>query len=569
MPEEYNSNWQRLAAAIARIIVRLWPKETRSWGLAFEAELPEIEFPLEALRWLAGGIMFLTRERLKSMWHSLGRPVGVPVDSPLESLAKNSTRIPRTPVWVTALLVSFSAAILLHPEVRTSLGTLLSSYTDSEANPSRWSSVKKLRQEAASRNDPQLLALLSLLSTDDAERVRLSEQAIEKDPSLTWLDYEQSLLPLYDFTQQHYLPAERIARLQNWDPDNAVPRLLAAEVISRLMRVEAFDAMFRNDTASGWEKKFAQDPRWLAAMESAFVAPKYDNYASQEFQLMRDVSNRYGLHDPDLILFVLQRKRIINFDILWTYGKFLLDRGATAEHRGDFGAAAASYWQVLRFSQRMSLNRQITFEEFFATNLAEKACMQLQPLLQKMGRGDEASLVSFQLAAGRKSQDARIFRNLPLHYSRWQLTSWSGLVINVSAMMIILSSFFVSASLVMVWFRRKKPMEARGRRDIFFSLSADLAPLVLVVSCATLYLAYHPYAEICAEYFGDGHLRTDLEGFIAAASVTHALPEQLYAYSDPYFLWRVATAFLSLVAVCMICRMALRKKPVSLERTAG
>lgn len=53
---------QKLSAFLARRIVWLWPRETKEWGLAFEAELPEITTPLASARWVMGGAVLLARE---------------------------------------------------------------------------------------------------------------------------------------------------------------------------------------------------------------------------------------------------------------------------------------------------------------------------------------------------------------------------------------------------------------------------------------------------------------------------------------------------------------------------
>lgn len=283
------------------MIVRLWPDQTKQWGRAFEAELSEITDPFASLRWLMGSVVLLAREGWKSFFESLGRPFGVPHGGPAELPGKNWARVPHTPRWATMLLLLASAAIFSHPEVRESLSRVFENYTHSGWEPSQWRSVKKLHKEAETNRDPQLLAWLSLLSTDQAERILLSQEAIEKDPSLTWLDYEQSLFPLNDLSNQHYLSMDRIERLQRWDPDNAVPHLLMAEVISEPLRSEPWLAPTRTGTKIiEWETKISRDSRWLAEMEKAFSAPKYDHYMLRKFQLVRAVRENTGLRAPIL-----------------------------------------------------------------------------------------------------------------------------------------------------------------------------------------------------------------------------------------------------------------------------
>jgi hypothetical protein len=262
-------------------------------------------------------------------------------------LGKNWTRVPHTPLWATLLLVLASAAIFTHPEVREVLSSVLRNYTNPGCDdPTQWRSVKKLRKEAETNRDPQLLAWLSLLSTDYAERLRLSEEAIEKDSSLTWLDYQQSLWPLNDLIRQRYLGVERIERLQRWDPENAIPHILLAEAISSPLRSESYHALVRKGAKIEWEKKITQNSLWLAEMERAFSSPKYDSYGLEGFILARAVSAKYSIEDPDPTLYVLMRTRLVKFEMLHAYTNYLLEVGAEAEPLGNVSEAASAYRQI-------------------------------------------------------------------------------------------------------------------------------------------------------------------------------------------------------------------------------
>lgn len=438
--------------------------------------------------------MLLLREWWKNFWRMLGRPIGSNPEESSGRFTKQYARQPRTPLWLMLLLLVSSAALLLHPEVRQALGSLHSAYAHTEWKPSQWSSARKLRAISASNRDPQLLALLSLLSDDDAERLRLSEEAIEKDPSLTWLDYEQSLLPVNDLTKQTYLPASRLARLRKWDPQNAVPHLLAAEIISKPARTEAFDAVMRGSHLA-WEEKLAQNRQWLSEMGAAFSAPKYDSYTGQIIELIQNVGSKFHVEDPDIALFVLTRKRIVQFDVLRGYGNMLMDRGVAHENAGDSEEAMASYSQVLQFSQRMSLGRKLPAEEYFAQAMGEEACERLQALYESAGHSNEASLVAFQLAQWKAQRDPKLMRYLPFHYrqAQWSSLAWSGLLINLTGLALLIFVPVALLSFFLVLWRGKVTVQNRGRIDFWASVLADGAPWMLLASSMLVYFTYHPY----------------------------------------------------------------------------
>jgi hypothetical protein len=506
--------------------------------------------------------MLLLRERWKHLWRTLGRPIGVVPGGAMETFARNYARIPRTPLWATALLLLASAAVLLHPEVRNALGSLYSSYAHTEWEPSQWSSVKKLYKIASSNRDPQLLALLSLLSAGDAERLRLSEEAIEKDASLTWLDYEQSLWPLNDLSQQHYLPAGRLERLQRWDPQNAVLHILAAEIISKPARVEAFDAAMHGKTDSGLKERLAQDAQWNSEMAAAFAAPKYDNYTSQIVQLIQDVSLRFGLSDPDVAVFVLAKKRMIQFEVVRAYADTQMDRAAAFERNANAASAITIYSQILRFSERMLLERQPPIEHYFAQGMGARACEKLQEVFQSTGRDSEASLVAFQLAEWKAEHDSKVMRYVPAHYheSQWNVLAWSGLQINLAAMGIVTLAPIALIGFSHQWARRKVSLERRGPLDFWASTFADGAPWLLLVSSLFLFLLYHPYAKLCGAFLSANQHAPDIESFVTAALVPHAAPETVQFARDPYSLWFTVTALLCLMVTWLIWRMVIQRK---------
>jgi hypothetical protein len=176
MLHDHKSAGQRVRTWMGRIVVKLWPKESRDWGQAFAAELPEIVSRWHTICWLVGGLVLLARERFKHFPRSFARPFGVPAGNPLAPAAWISFRVPRMPRWVTALLLMASAGILLHPEVRMSVPAVAASLAGNGQNISRWQSVR--------------LALLSLVAKDDSEKRHWADAAIARDPAFTWLLYE-------------------------------------------------------------------------------------------------------------------------------------------------------------------------------------------------------------------------------------------------------------------------------------------------------------------------------------------------------------------------------------------
>lgn len=540
------------------MIVRLWPHETKGWGRAFAAELPEIQNFSESVRWLIGGTLLLTRERFCAFLKSFGRPFGVPVDGPLETVVKSSMGAPRTPRIATLIFLAASVAILLQPEVRMSLVGMFSLHSGDDWNSSKWRSVHKLEREAARTGDPKLFAILSLVSahdTDETQEESLARQAIAKDISFTWLDY------------QHFASSQ-VERLQKWDPDNAVVRLIPAESLFEKIQAASRDTggfvHQKSHELTSLEKDAAANTDWLAAMDYAFSAPNYDTYTLRQLQLLRDVTRSYGINDPDIAVRILLAQRVPNFMNLITYTHVVLHRAAEAEKKGDIAAAVAGPSKILHFAQNMQLHGPSSIEELIAVSLSRQACESLQPVLARAGRTEEAALTGFELAQGqavieRMKSRRRTRDGLPV------ALAWTALFMHAAAFTIVVLVAVFIASMTILSLRNRVAVESRGWLLKLSSLTVELAPLLLLFAATTLFFAYHPYAQVYRSYLErpDSLLSAEaMENFLSAAFVVHVVPETIAEPQGTYLLWLSATVVLSMVAILLIYRMRPRHRTV-------
>jgi len=567
MPEQSLSLSQRFSAALARKIVELWPDETKEWGLAFEAELPEITTPLTSLRWAIGGIMLLARERWKSFFRSFGRPIGVTAGSPLETQVRNSSRVPRTPRFVTLFLFLASAAILLHPDVRSCIRMSFRSLSDGIRSynlvwvwgPSQWGSVRPLFKEAETNRDPKLLAFLSLLSADNDERLRLSEEAIQKDPSLTWLDYEQFRNQPHTFV----LPESRLERLQKWDPGNGAFLVLAAYAAAYRAgeewgSVQWPKPQYVQKTGLSQMNEAPPDAQWLSAMDAVYTAPEYDSYVDREFDLIRDVTQKYGVRDPDITFYILESHNISNLMTLKSYNNWLLRQSERKEQAGDGAGALADARKALTFSQRMSLGQTSIIELLTAESLGIKACERLQALLKEPGQAGEASLVAFQKAEWNAGIERSRFAVSLRDRGNAETATWAGTTILLASVLILVTGLVSCVSILALWLKRNA-VDARGRSLVFLSWALDAAPVILLGACAVVYLSYQPFARTYHAYFTAHERVRDFEGLLVAGSVTHFFPSSVTHVITPLLFWTITTAGLSLLAAVLLVRMAARR----------
>lgn len=557
------SRSQKLSSFLARKIVWLWPKQTKEWGLAFQAELPEIATPFASARWVMGGAALLARESLRHFLRNLWRPLGVTALSDPPAFAGNGGPAPRMPRLFAGLFLFASLAILGLPEVRASLGSsvLFGQTRIHEYFHER--NIQKLREQARTNRDPQLLAFLSLALSYKAERYSLADEAILRDPSLTWIDYYAAWWFWNDTNRDHFLSNERIARLQAFDPQNAMPLLLSAMAISHPARAHS-DTSHNNPEEPAWEREVVKNPAWIAAMERAFSAPQYHEYVAQPVDLVRQVCDRYHVSDPDILsyaFFSYGPMLETSMDIE-AYSRFLVRSGEEAAARKDWPHAIEDYKNVEQFSDRIP--KQDEYRRWFAAKIGGKAAKKLELALEATNRPKEA-----QIAAAKAASWDRVTAEFQSHLQQiswgerqqrpWSKAERAGLVINLAVGLIAIVlpltvTVFLCVALASSYSRR-----ILGRLYRLVCLAADVAPIVLVFSLALLFFTYHPYAHS----FQNATSREDLK---AAVAVTHQLPLTVWIFVSDffyihgrYYFWVGLTSVLSLVLFLLLFRMVPKR----------
>ena len=570
MPAQSLSRSQRFSAFLARRIVRLWPAETREWGLAFEAELPEIATPLASVRWVLGGAILLAKESLRSFVKSLRRPLGVQASDPSSPMLKGRGPTPRLPRVFAGIFLLASLAMLCLPEVRASLASSVLFSRMGVGEYMHEKNMQKLRREALTNHDPQLLAFLSLVWFYDPEHFQLADEAIRRDPSLTWIDYSEAGWYFGDRDRSHFLSDGRIARLQKFDPQNGALYLLTAEVVSHPVKAAYYAGPHRsalNETAS-WELEVAKNPAWLAAMNRVFSAPEFHDYSAQQLALVRQVSERYRLSAADVMNALFPHFR--DHGNIQAYSRFLTERGDDAARKGKWAAAVQDYEKIEKLAETAAKEEESG--GWFAADIGSKVAPKLQAALEASGHAAEAQIAAAQsvrwnetITAGRLKirQRAPSSSFDPWHRpgaTPWLRTEWVGLLINLAVLFILVALPSTMAALLRVGFAASFGQRILGRFYRVVCWVADAAPIVLLCSFALLLAAYHPYANPLLT-------SASREDIFAASRVSGALPRPLAVFvfnllyiRSRYYFWLGSTAILSAVLLVLLYRMVSKRR---------
>jgi hypothetical protein len=560
MPEENSSAPRRAAEWLLQRALRFWPRESGKWGRALAAELPSVENSYGALRWAVGGLMLLIREWFRHALGSWKRPIGVPAGGPLESEWKNAPRVPRTPRIVTALLLVASTCLLVTPDVRHAMNKGLLAWRKYALWSEDEGAVAKLRTEAKSHRDPQLLAVLAIMSYDDGERIRDAAEAVKADPSLTWI-YSKIFLNVDPCCMLHPPIESGVAALENWDPDNAVPRFLAADQIYERVKK---DWISRSERPSYYFDPglVARDPEWRAAMDFAFAAPKYDPYNAKALDLYRSVSTRYGINEPEFAVSFFERSALL-WGLRNVGSAVYFERGEEAERSGRLDDAVFLYWKPVLFAEQvLSQDHSDEWVSQEVISTERSAFQKLEPLLSKMGRSDEARVVHYRLASAQVAVENQNRR----WWWRFNRDGWAGLTIRSLAPIILLLGVAIVLSICVLFLRCRKGSEPSRLGSASACAAIDLCPVLLLSASAGLFVAYHPIALAYQRAISSPWNASTIDDIFYSANAPYGIPLPLGEFSatylNAYHFWIAAIVALSMLALYILFRRALNRSTI-------
>src|SRR5205814_3659419 len=215
---------QRFAAWLLRSSVELAPAEVRPWGDAMLTELRFVEGSGAAFSWAVGGTGLLLKKTLTSWLVGSGGSSTAP--APTAGLDEESTMKKLGP-WVAGLSIALSLLLLISPVFRQALGVVEASWRfQFQRRLLSERERKSLAEQARAEHDARTLAFLALQWAPSEETSKLADEAVKMDPSLTWI---YSSLAVH--ARQNPEAARWVEQLNQWDPDNAVPKLVIADRI--------------------------------------------------------------------------------------------------------------------------------------------------------------------------------------------------------------------------------------------------------------------------------------------------------------------------------------------------
>jgi hypothetical protein len=365
-----------------------------------------------------------------------------------------------------------------------------------------------LAERAQHSRDARSLAFVAFHVAGDQD-VTFADQAVAIDPSLTWIYYGMAHRHLAaNRKQPAFAPTLKAwtAKLEAFDPQNAVPYLLEAEILRD--ETPKFPDLYPPFTL---EKGAAvsQQTAWVAAMEKAYSAPRYDSYVDRRFDLDRTIMLANGWDRPDRLIIYMSAYPIPNLLNVRSYAnykvKYLAERAEGQKHSEE---AVRLYYQTALFGQRMQVEGGTLIEQLIGVAIDRIAAEPLAAALRKSGKNDQAEMVAFSDRRFRRDHPEAANRD-PLANSSNQL--WAILLAHILA---FCTAFFWGAALLAAVYLNAKRwvrVQKRGRIFQFVTGAVNYLAVLVFVSSLALFLVTVPYFANFHYYMSaPGHIR-DLE----------------------------------------------------------
>ena len=549
MPNTYA---RRVANFVLSLAIRITPSDRLDWARAMLSELNHVEGDGAALLWAMSGATVLARHALLSAVMPDSSLRSVPLGSEL-FIKEGSVR--KTTLAAVAACVVACLLFFLAPEFRQAFRVSLTSLHDvvhitSVDRPTSWQrqpGLDALARRAEQKHDAEGLAFVAVRVWDASESARLADEAVHLDPSLTWV-YAFSAVRQRDLSEINRC----VSKLEQWDPQNAVPYLIVAQSID-------FNLMMHGRIPDRVDE---ESPAWQNAMAAAFESPKLDDYLDRLKELDRRVVVRYGFDDPSEV--IVSPHRYVSFAGADSrYANSLLDSGKILEAQGDRKGASEKYWAVVRFG-RIVMSARPNMPTMMSERLRD-AYSRLAELSQKEGNKEQAGLYS-DLAGSvvqaqneeRASFRQQILGGRIVSQSNASVVKASGMLMLLFAAVALLSVLSVIA-------------KSRSLRLSAFRISRVASSLVIasvtgmLLSCATLYVSYRPYAEIFREYIRNGN-----ESGVAALRNFLAWTEFPIGFSDfrgprdlEFYFWFCVAVLCMIALLFVIARYFKSRMPAS------
>lgn len=410
--------------------------------------------------------------------------------------------------FMTVLFIVLSAAFLFVPQFHFAISVPTVVRVSMFGDTNRWAKavlpsqaqIDAWAKHGEETRDADALAFAALHTEDVAKRERYADEAVRLDGKLGWIYIDQALK-----YPRNPRPLEYARKLQAYDPQNALGYLCEADVLRGNMAV-----------TEPLEKR-AERRDWIAAMEKAFAAPKYDGYILQDFDFHRRFLHAHKIDRPELMILYMVAAPIPNLLNIRQYFDLVIRKlGPEAEKAGKNDEALRMYWSIAHFGDRMQLGSATWIEQLIGAAAQRSAYQKLEPLLRASKQDDDAMAVS--LAAQLLEQRITRFRGKDI-LAQSSNELWSATLVTTFLALVAWFWLLTAATVIYVNLKRWVRPQVKGRLFNLITIAENYFAILLFIVSIGLYVTVYPYQRNYQYYMTAQGEMHDGESFIM-----HTLP---------------------------------------------
>jgi hypothetical protein len=226
------------------------------------------------------------------------------------------------------------------------------------------------------------------------------------------------------------------------------------------------------------------DAKWMALMERAFAAPRYDSYFRRHFELTRTIWNRESYLSPSVVLYGLASHAIPNLLNLRNFSEIRIQEAQKAFAAGHLQQAESLSVNVDTFGDRMVSGSETKIERLIGMSIEGHANRELVALYTSAGRTEDAQKAELHVQQieerlrGMRGGGPEFDHE---RYLRKQAYQRRGMLVQGFGGLVVLSGFaaFAGILLLELWPPRSANQTTVWRKTLCWA--ADFAPITFLV----------------------------------------------------------------------------------------
>jgi hypothetical protein len=529
-----------VAIALLRFAIWIAPHDTNDWGRGMLSELNHVEGNWSALIWSIGGAGVLAKHAIVAMIFPGSHRRTV---STASELFEKEIPMRKTALAVIASCIVASLLFFLAPTFRQAFQVSLAQWNDvlhvelKFAYDTPAPELDTLAKNAEQNHDAEALAFVASRHPNETQRARFADEAVHLDPSFTWIYATSGTWDLPSST------IDRVSALKQWDPDNALPHLIAAQKIGVTVTHSKEFPLGKVEESPAWEKE----------MSAAFLSPKLDKYHDRQKQLDYRILSRYHVDDPFEVASQGNWYGFPSYGVWYSslYAHSLLETGQSLEFRGDRKAAFEKYLTVARFGRMMSSDGEFIF---FMRKGMKNAYARLGALSQM--EGNKAAAAFYASLAYQLDKDEENERTLMrIRFRGSDVSHWNAFLVRLSGLLILFCAvLLLLCALGLVVRNRSLRLRSLHPGPLTFALGFGAA-IGSLLSSAVLFVTYRPYSELLQLFLskGDDAGLSELSTFLRDAQ----LPVGSQFNMGSWYVGSQNAVFNFWFGVTVLCALAL------------